>query len=414
MNRAPFPTFVKVSVLAMLLAALAPTARAAESTGEKYALLIGVNGYLPGHLRSLNYPEKDIEDLAEVLEMGGYQRKNIRLLTQQTGTFRADLRPASKNIRDELKRLARDCQPGDHVLVAFAGHGVQLKGDEHMFLCPEDFTRDDKERRNMIDVAEVYAALGKCKADFKLLLVDACRNDPHSRIDRSDDDEYESVTAPPVSPPPGGVVALFGCSSSEAALEDPSLGHGIFFYFVTQGLAGAACHGDSPNEVTIPDLERYVKREVRDHAWSKFKVGQNPELKSPGTRGLVPVVRFHGDHPRRQHFRKALALRVQGDPKKATREMVLAVSYDSDEAEADLKRARLMFEADRYPEAIAAYTKVLKRDPRNVRALADRGECVSSTRIRRGPSRTTMPPWKSRTTTPSSTCGLAWCRRLGR
>jgi tetratricopeptide (TPR) repeat protein len=366
MNQGQLRTLAVLSTLAFLPSPL--PARA----GEKYALLIGVKEYTPGQLNNLDYPVEDVKLLAEVLEKGGYDRDNIRLLTQSE--TRDYLRPSSANIRDELRRLARDCRPGDHVLFAFAGHGIQLKGEDRTYLCPTDFRKDKRE--TWIDVAEVYAELNDCKADLKLLLVDACRKDPHSRIDRAPDDLFESETAPPRAPPPGGVVALFGCSPTEAALEDPELGHGIFFFFVARALAGEASHGEAPDEVTMPQLEDYVKRRVQDYAWSKFKARQHPELQTRGASGLVRVVHFRAGRPGPLHIRRALALKAKGKIQEANQELIRAAAYEEKDNPVDalLRRARILYGEDRYPEAIDAYSKVLEHDPKNVEALADRGE----------------------------------------
>ena len=68
---------------------------------------------------------------------------------------------------------------------------------------------DLKDKKSLVSMEEVYKALAHCKADVRLLLVDACRDDPHAKIDRGKQDEFESVTSPHIAPPPGGVMALF-------------------------------------------------------------------------------------------------------------------------------------------------------------------------------------------------------------
>jgi tetratricopeptide (TPR) repeat protein len=359
-------------MLTLGLAASANFASAAETRGERYALLVGVQGYPPGQLRSLEFSENDVNDLARALELGGYRQENVRVLTGSRGRENFNLVPTAKNIRRELDLLVRQCDPGDHVIIAFAGHGVQFRKEETMYFCPADV--DLKDRQSLIAMPDVYKALDRCKADLKLLLVDACRNDPLNQLDRGALDEFESVTEPPRVPPPGGIIALFSCSATQEAMEDRELRHGVFFYYVIEALTGAAGLGDAPDEVTLPQLEYYVKKRVRARVRERYSKPQEPELKTLGAVGLVPLVRLDGSRPDVKHFRRALALKLRRDFDAANREMAHAVSYRPDDAQAYLQRGRLYYERDKYPEAIAAFDRALELDPKNVDALVDRGQ----------------------------------------
>jgi hypothetical protein len=97
-----------------------------------------------------------------------------------------------------------------------------------------------------MSLAEVYKELDKCPAGFKLLLVDACRNDPQTRSARSQPvADLESVTRPQAVEPPGGVSTLFNCSASERAFENDELRHGVFFHFAIEGLKGIAAFDEA-------------------------------------------------------------------------------------------------------------------------------------------------------------------------
>jgi len=138
-------------------------------------------------------------------------------------------------------------------------------------------------------VGNCCKALENSRAGLKVLLVDACRNDPQSQNSRDREVvKLESVTRPQRTPPPGGVVAFFSCSEGEKAFEHAELKHGVFFHFVIQALKGAAV-GPDQNDVLVPDLVKYVTRQVKDFVREKYGIKQQPELK--GTiRDLVPLV----------------------------------------------------------------------------------------------------------------------------
>jgi len=358
--------------MVVMLAGCSSFTAAAERTGERYALLIGVQGYKPGQLRSLEFPENDVNDLARALELGGYKSDNVRILTGSRGGKNFNLIPSAERIRAELDHLVSQCNKGDHLVVAFAGHGVQYRGETTMYFCPAD--ADLKKRPTLINIADVYKALESCKADLKVLLVDACRNDPLNQLDRGTLDEFESVTRIPRAPTPGGVFALFSCSASQEAMEDRQLRHGVFFHYVIEALTGAAGLGDAPTEITFEDLALYVKSNVRKRVWDHYQKRQDPESRVGGAVGLVPLVKLDYSRPDVKHFRRALAMRLQNKLDDANREMSQVVAYQPDNADLQLQLGRLLYEKEKYAEAIAAYTKALELDPRNAEALTDRGE----------------------------------------
>jgi formylglycine-generating enzyme required for sulfatase activity len=271
----------------VVAALLVASAGLAQEKGEKYALLVGVRRYDPNELRSLPYSEADATELAAVLKASGYQPDNVVLMTQAAGAEDPRFTPVAGQIRKELKLLLRDLGPDDRMLVALAGHGVQFVGDPESYFCPADARLADKS--TLIPLGEVYKDLEACGAGMKVLLVDACRNDPQSDNSRAlAVVNLQSVTRPMMPKAPGGVVAFFSCSEGEKAFEHADLKHGVFFHFVIEGLRGAAV-GAEEREVLMPDLEKFVKRRVRDFVRAKYGVRQMPELKGT-TRDLVPLV----------------------------------------------------------------------------------------------------------------------------
>ena len=86
--------------------------------------------------------------------------------------------PLAERIRKELALLIGDCTEDDSILLAFAGHGVPFRGDLESYFCSADAKLDDKS--TLIALGAIYKALEKCSAGLKLLMVDACRNDPRS------------------------------------------------------------------------------------------------------------------------------------------------------------------------------------------------------------------------------------------
>jgi formylglycine-generating enzyme required for sulfatase activity len=276
-------------VLLIVLGGLAASLPLAgqESSGEKYALLVGIRKYSPNQLKDLPFAENDVVELAKVLRQHGYREENVVVLSNSAGSEDPRYLPLGQNIRKELQTLLKRRRSGDSVLVAFAGHGLQFKDDDKQYFCP--FDTNLKDRSTLVAITEVYAELEKCPAKYKLLLVDACRNEPASRNAARDatDQIPPSATRPELPEPPGGVAAFFSCSKRQVAYENEKLKHGLFFHFVIEGLKGAAATKEQ--QVTLGSLSEYVTRRVEDYARAHHDgAEQVPELMNH-TRGVMTL-----------------------------------------------------------------------------------------------------------------------------
>jgi uncharacterized caspase-like protein len=316
-----------------LLLAVAPALGAdpaRRAGGEQLALLVGVRKYDPNELRDLPYAEADVEGLAKTLRAAGYPPENVVLLTQAAAARDLRFAPEAAKVRRELALLLQNRTKEDTVVIAFAGHGVQLQGDDEAYFCPADARLADK--ATLVSLSEVYRELERCPAGVKVLLVDACRNDPladHSRARATV--RLESATRPGIAEPPAGVVALFSCSKGERAFEHDELRHGVFFHYVIEGLQGqAAPEGEA--EVTVGDLESYVQRGVDRFVRAHFGASQKPERRGQVS-GAVPLVRVEGFAEWRRGKKQLL-------------------------------------EEHRYEAAAASLTKALRANPRHAEALA--------------------------------------------
>jgi WD40 repeat protein len=279
------PALLGLGLLAGLLTA-AP-ALAQSPKGENYAFLVGVRQYNKHELRNLPYAEADVEELARVLLQNGYRKENILVMTQKAGAADTDLLPTAANIRAMLKLWLADRRPEDKVIVGFAGHGVQFRDDDKHYFCPAD-ARLKERKQTLLAMNEVYDQLKACKAGFKLLLVDACRNDPQSDLSRSRPEVKLQSSFRAIDMPPGGVAALFSCSKGQKAFELEQYKHGIFFHFVIEGLRGKA-DVDGDRKVTLDELVTYVRARVDNVVRSELRVRQYPQL-SGDVRGSVTLV----------------------------------------------------------------------------------------------------------------------------
>lgn len=227
------------------------------TAGRKFALLVGVNEYRHAKLDKLEFAERDVEELADVLRE---QKYKVVLLKG------AEARVSS--IQSKLSRLLKDATAKDMIVVALAGHGIQPSGSSEAYYCPQDGNPTIEEGQganaNRVKFPDtlvpingkdgLIARLDESGIGQKLLLVDACRNDATSGRGRG-------VAAAIVSLPEETWVML-SCSRRERAFETSKLGggHGVFFYHVLQGLQGKAA--DEDGDVTWGRLAEYVSKNV--------------------------------------------------------------------------------------------------------------------------------------------------------
>jgi formylglycine-generating enzyme required for sulfatase activity/uncharacterized caspase-like protein len=272
-----------VPMIAVLIAVFVPlTSDSAliAAEGKRYAVLVGVENYLHPKLREpapLKYSVDDALSLAEVLKERGYV---VTLMTDDTGKQAERLMPTRANIEREIAEVLEACQPEDTVVLAFAGHGHQFQAEPDAYFCPMDARPFKEEKDSLVSINDIYRRMEHSFAGVKVILVDACRNDPNPARGRG----LDADAAPP---PPKGVGALFSCSAGQRAYEHDSLKHGVFFHFVLEGLKGGA--RDEDGEVTFETLSQFVRKKVPNKMRELDLGTQQPNLKADLV-GAPPVL----------------------------------------------------------------------------------------------------------------------------
>jgi formylglycine-generating enzyme required for sulfatase activity len=249
-------------------------------SGRNYALLVGVREYEHPRLSPLSFTENDAVKLGEVLQQAGYE---VVVLTDSLGYKDATFKPTKANIQRHLGSLLARCHRQDAIVVALAGHGIQFDGDSDSFFCPMDAKPFKEEAQTLVSLQGLFDQLDRSNAGTKLLMVDACRNDPTTRGTRSADGGGLR--------PPRGVAAIFSCKSGEVAREHPTLEQGVFFYHVVQGLKGKA--ENDQGQVTFNRLVDYVVTEVDRTIPRLYGPGvkQTPTQRSGELEGQLVLVR---------------------------------------------------------------------------------------------------------------------------
>jgi TPR repeat protein len=251
-----------------------------------YAVVVGVDQYEDRSLK-LNFAGSDAEAIARQLQSqidGGtlYSSGKVTLLMGKERTSKA-------SIVQELKRhQSRDLVSGDDVFVLFvAGHGWFDTTTSRYYMFTSDVLHrsEDKLLQTSIVGEDLRDLVGNIPAQKKLLVLDTCnaggfaREGAQSLVKaRSSMGEQQIIE---VMRARTGA-AVFAASGTQQEAVEGYNGHGVFSYYLLEGLRGAALR-QGKSLITTDDLKIYVEDQVPE-AMARKKWGKQ-----------APVVAVQGD-----------------------------------------------------------------------------------------------------------------------
>jgi outer membrane protein OmpA-like peptidoglycan-associated protein len=182
----------RLLLLTGLLTAFVPCAQAG-----RLALIIGNRDYITGPLRNT---ANDARDVAAKLSTLGFQNTLVINLKRD-------------DIGITIDKFLRQIQAGDDVVVFYAGHGVQIKGVNYLPAVDGAIRVEGDVPLNSIDLNQLIVQLDEARAGVRVMLIDACRDNPYARSFRSGTrglarmDDAPSGTLMHFATRPGGVAA---------------------------------------------------------------------------------------------------------------------------------------------------------------------------------------------------------------
>jgi tripartite-type tricarboxylate transporter receptor subunit TctC len=172
---------IQKSFVIFLVALFGCCSQAQAQTQEtRVALVIGNSNYKNSPLKN---PVNDARDMAIKLRGLGFtvvERNNLVV----------------KQIGSTLREFRSKLTPGSVALVYYAGHGLQIKGDNYFPTVDADITGEEDVPNQSLAMKQIMDVLGDAKTRLNLVFLDACRNNPYSRSFRSGSDGLSKVNAP--------------------------------------------------------------------------------------------------------------------------------------------------------------------------------------------------------------------------
>jgi hypothetical protein len=239
-----------------------------DKRGTLHILAIGVNEYkglgtLCGAAGcDLRYSVADARKLAEAVErrLGpGHSRVVKRVLVNGGAAWDA---PTTSNIMDAVEML-RQAKETDTVVLFIAGHGVN-DGPDYRFLATDaELANGGSLRGSTVVPWQVLQSAMEAANGRRILFVDTCHSG-NAYNQRLGNAAYHA-----------NIIAYTAARFDQEALEDASLGHGIFTHAVIEGLDGKG-ELAGKRRISTRGLAGYVVRRVGDLA-KRLNGAQEPQ-----------------------------------------------------------------------------------------------------------------------------------------
>lgn len=141
----------------------------AQQKEQRVALVIGNSTYKSSPLKN---PVNDARDMAASLRSYDFtviERNNLTV----------------KQIGSTLREFRSKLTPGSVALVFYAGHGLQIKGENYLPAVDADIVGEDDVPNQSLSTRQIMDVLGDAKSRLNLVFLDACRDNPFARSFRS-------------------------------------------------------------------------------------------------------------------------------------------------------------------------------------------------------------------------------------
>jgi uncharacterized protein YgiM (DUF1202 family) len=229
--------------------------------GKIWGVIIGISKYKT--VRPLKFADKDAMAFYDyLLNQVGVPKEQITLLTNEQAT----LFSLKRSLGTELKRKAAQ---KDTVIIYYAGHGAPetdaTSPDEdgmEKYLVPYDADPNDL-YTTALPMREIETIFQRLASDRVIFITDSCYSGATAGRTFATASRRAVVSdafLARLSKGKGRVV-LTASRASEVSEEREDLGHGVFTYYLLEGLRGKA-DLDGDGIITVDEAYNYVSKKV--------------------------------------------------------------------------------------------------------------------------------------------------------
>lgn len=230
---------------------------------QQWAVIVGISEYQNPQIKNLNYADRDARAFAEFLQSsagGGFDPNRMKVLLNKEATL--------QNIKQALYNFLRQTIEKDLVIIYFAGHGApEPANPNNNYLLAYD-TDPNSLETSAFPMWDVNTALTRYIPSKKVVVfTDACHSggissDIATRGMLLTETNLINQYLSDLSKSKEGTIVFTASQAGEVSQELDKYGHGVFTYFLLEGMKGKA---DFNNDytVTIGELMDYVEEKVK-------------------------------------------------------------------------------------------------------------------------------------------------------
>ena len=137
--------------------------------GKRTALVIGNSEYEVGSLRN---PANDAQDMAGSLVKLGF---DVTL----------KLNAGQEHMEQAISDFGRQLYQGGVGLFYYAGHGVQVGGENYLIPVNAKIESESDVRYKAVNIGQLLGKMGEARNGFNIVILDACRDNPFAKEFRS-------------------------------------------------------------------------------------------------------------------------------------------------------------------------------------------------------------------------------------
>ncbi len=228
-----------------------------DTSGHRtFAMIMGISSYK--FIRPLSFADSDAELFRDFLKSGSGGKladSNIYFLKNE------EAKAANFLVKGMSWLRNRNLKAGDRLYIYLAGHGDAINQDEYFYLTYDCNPAGDKNNYLITGTIQLYnlkvrIAEASRKGVEVIFIMDACRT---NELPGGGEGQQQLQAA--ISEKQAGEIIMLATGAGQESLEDPLIGngHGLFTYYLVDGLAGLAdTEGDHNNLVTLDELEKYI------------------------------------------------------------------------------------------------------------------------------------------------------------
>ena len=176
---------MRLLAVGVMLVLAQPCASALAAGEARLALVIG-NGAYEADLGPLRNAVNDMKLMAEALRGVGFE------VIERAEADKTTMQRAIQEFGRRLEEAGRDAVG----LFYFAGHGVQISGNNYMIPLAASIARQPDVESEAVELDWVLAQMEYARNRMNILILDACRNNPLPRSFRSSEQGLSRIDAP--------------------------------------------------------------------------------------------------------------------------------------------------------------------------------------------------------------------------